>query len=304
MSILNKNFARHESFPLRIGWLRKGFDCIRKNPLFFLEENAADELGVGKNMLNAIKFWCQAFDIIQQTANGYIITDFARFLFEVDQFLEDPFSDWLLHYRLVSNKTIAPSFYWFFNEFNYYEFNSELFCKTITQKFITQNIKPPKLSVLQKEFNILILSYNYKNNPKDSINEINLCPLQSLNLINKNERNENYRFVNSSPFNVPVELIAYTIAKQITQESKNQIKNNFYQIGIDSILHKPLSPGKIFKFSKESLIEILEQISHRNLFGYSEYSVSAGIEQFVIMNQKLNPDSILSEYYKNESTCL
>ena len=65
---IKPTFARHETFHPRYGWLKKGFD---KNEVF---SKAKDRdrvvLGVGQNMVNAIRYWCLAFKILEKD-NGF-----------------------------------------------------------------------------------------------------------------------------------------------------------------------------------------------------------------------------------------
>ncbi|SEH04935.1 DUF4007 family protein [Candidatus Venteria ishoeyi] len=53
-------FGRHQTFPLRFGWLSKGFQSLLENPGIFSDEDATIKLGVGKNMVESIKYWLQA----------------------------------------------------------------------------------------------------------------------------------------------------------------------------------------------------------------------------------------------------
>ncbi|MXW48646.1 MAG: DUF4007 family protein [Gammaproteobacteria bacterium] len=48
----NTAFGRHESFPLRFGWITKGLSALENNSKIFTSEDATIELGVGKNMVN------------------------------------------------------------------------------------------------------------------------------------------------------------------------------------------------------------------------------------------------------------
>ncbi len=57
-------FAAHQTFHPRFGWLKKGFDAVEKDPTVFSREDAPLVLGVGKNMVEAIRFWSQAFKVI------------------------------------------------------------------------------------------------------------------------------------------------------------------------------------------------------------------------------------------------
>ena len=64
-------FARHETFHPRFGWLKKGFDKANDDNSLFSKESAPAVLGVGKNMVKAIKYWCIAFKVVDESkANG------------------------------------------------------------------------------------------------------------------------------------------------------------------------------------------------------------------------------------------
>jgi len=52
---LKKSFAGHETFPLRLFWLKKGFDQNAISPEIFLSDEAVVKLGVGKNMVRSIR---------------------------------------------------------------------------------------------------------------------------------------------------------------------------------------------------------------------------------------------------------
>ena len=89
-------FARHETFHPRFGWLKKGFDKASQDSGIFLREDAPVLLGVGKNMVRAIRYWCSAFKVLENDSP----TDFGTKLLGAggwDEYLEDPASLWLLH---------------------------------------------------------------------------------------------------------------------------------------------------------------------------------------------------------------
>ena len=91
-------FARHETFHPRFGWLKKGFDLVVKDSGIFQRENAPVLLGVGKNMVRSIRYWCKTFKVIEEDR----ASEFGRKLFATegwDSFLEDPASLWLLHWN-------------------------------------------------------------------------------------------------------------------------------------------------------------------------------------------------------------
>ncbi|HIF70501.1 MAG TPA: DUF4007 family protein [Candidatus Lambdaproteobacteria bacterium] len=49
-------FGRHETFSLRYSWLSKGFQALLEDPGVFASEDATVTLGVGRNMVHAIRF--------------------------------------------------------------------------------------------------------------------------------------------------------------------------------------------------------------------------------------------------------
>ena len=62
-------FGRHETFALRYGWLSKGFQAMTKDSGIFESDEATVKLGVGKNMVSAIKYWLRACRMIDPVEN-------------------------------------------------------------------------------------------------------------------------------------------------------------------------------------------------------------------------------------------
>ena len=110
-------FARHETFHPRYGWLKKGFDYVKKDNNVFLRDDASVVLGVGKNMVRSMKYWCAAFKIIQEKPEApknisrpFIPTSFGEALLSDkgwDPYLEDPASLWLLHWKLFKKPSLG-----------------------------------------------------------------------------------------------------------------------------------------------------------------------------------------------------
>src|SRR3954454_25093134 len=62
-------FARHETFHPRYGWLKKGFDAAVAAPDIFNAEDATTRLGIGKNMVRALRYWCVAYKVLEERPN-------------------------------------------------------------------------------------------------------------------------------------------------------------------------------------------------------------------------------------------
>ena len=116
---LHGSFSGHETFVFRYGWLKKGLDGFKDRSDIFSRDEAVVSLGVGKNMVRAIRHWCLATGLLVEEdgrRGGLIPTEFGKFLLdEVDPYLERDGSLWLLHWHLATNSRRATTWYWAFN---------------------------------------------------------------------------------------------------------------------------------------------------------------------------------------------
>lgn len=60
--VVKYTFSGHESFPCKTLWLKKGYDFVRAEKDFNAPEAVVD-LGVGKNMVSAIRYWFKSFGL-------------------------------------------------------------------------------------------------------------------------------------------------------------------------------------------------------------------------------------------------
>ena len=85
-------FSGHETFALRYGWLNKSYNSLdykEKN-----EENLVVDLGVGKNMVNSIKYWTEISGLqplkVNDQKKRYISEALLHKAFEGKVFLSEP----------------------------------------------------------------------------------------------------------------------------------------------------------------------------------------------------------------------
>ena len=57
-------FARHETFHPRYGWFRKAYAFAAEDSRIFSADDAPVRMGVGKNMVRAIRFWGRAAKLV------------------------------------------------------------------------------------------------------------------------------------------------------------------------------------------------------------------------------------------------
>jgi Protein of unknown function (DUF4007) len=122
------SFGRHVTFALRYAWLTKGFQAFNKNQAIFSSDESTIELGVGKNRVNAIKYWLRATTILKDASDGLITTSLGNAIFSKggwDPYLEDEATISTIHWLLATNSELATAWHWFFNCFHKSEFTNE-----------------------------------------------------------------------------------------------------------------------------------------------------------------------------------
>ena len=75
------SFSGHQTFPFRYAWLPKGVAAVDGDSGVFSQPDALVRLGVGKNMVASIRFWCHALGLIEFDGGHSRLTDLAKLLF-------------------------------------------------------------------------------------------------------------------------------------------------------------------------------------------------------------------------------
>lgn len=292
-------FGRHETFQLRYSWLSKGFQELQSDPKIFTSDNATLALGVGKNMVNAIRYWMHATQIIKHTSEGYIPTELGESIFAergFDPYLEDEATIWLLHWLLATNPNIATSWYWFFNHYNKPEFkNSEAISSL--QEFVEKSTNSSvALNTLIKDITVLLRMYSHKTHSNTKFSEEILdSPLSVLKLITQSADNKTYYSSLEERGSIPLGVIGYAISSifETTQKSTIAIEELMYM----KANHPAL--GTVFRISEDHLIKKLEDLL-LYIPGIYSMSDSAGIHQ-IYQNKPIQPLEYLKKHYKTLS---
>src|SRR5262245_47556402 len=178
-------YSGHETFPCRYAWLPKAFAAIETDHGAFAdEERAMIRLGVGKNMVRAIRFWMVEMSVgIKHADGGHQPSDFAKAVFNrkkgIDPFLEDTRTLWLLHWKLSTHCADEPLFAWDFliNQWQSPEI-SRLSVLQAFRRAADKEARPPSDVTLEQHFDTFLHTYVPTRSRKGDIQEDNLdCPL-------------------------------------------------------------------------------------------------------------------------------
>ena len=296
---INPVFARHETFHPRFGWLKKGFDKVEENRSVFKSDKAPVILGVGKNMVKSISYWCSAFKIIEKIDDSkgeYQPTTFAFNLLSDngwDPFLEDPASLWLLHWQLFKPPCDTPVWYLAFNEFNQIEFTAEDL--NLAAKEFKMRLFPKKrlsdLSIV-KDVNCLLRMYVDKNNLRQLKEDSLDSPFTQLNLINTIGGSKRFVFNFRRKAMLPSEIIVWACL-----DYSSNSDNDARTISLSRLLYEAGSPGQVLKITEASLCDAIEKVSKS--FSNIALSDTAGMIQFVFKSKPDNlADDLLKRYFR------
>jgi len=296
-------FARHETFHPRFGWLKKGFDKANDDNSLFSKESAPAVLGVGKNMVKAIKYWCLAFKVVDESrTNGKYVhkpTDFAEKLLSAngwDPFLENPSSLWLLHWNLFKVPCFAPAWFFTFTELNKIDFSADDLLFSL-KEYRARQFPSKKIldSSLNKDVNCLLRMYvertGKKNLKEDSLD----CPFTDLGIINAYTDSKRFTFNFGNKSTLPPEIIVSACL-----EFSSSFQDEARTISISRLLYDAGSPGQAFKLNESSLSGAIETVSSKAK--EIHLTDTAGMIQLAYDNDPLTiSEKILDGYYKKRN---
>lgn len=286
------SFSGHETFVCRQFWLKKGFDYVAQQRSF-TDEDSVVELGVGKNMVTAIRFWLKGFNIIDSDTEQ--VTQFGQYLLaEKDPFLEDPASLWLLHYAVVTRERLFI-FNAFYNEFlkERNEFTKEQFVSFLKRKTEENELNLFSEKTYISDVNVFLRTYIQSNDGKFDLEDETSNLLVDLNLISpfhkrdlENRQVEWYRAFREDRAELPLHILLFAILD--SEEYHEAI--SFYEL-----LEGYNSPGVIFSLTEKGLEDKLKTAAENWPDRYS-YSQTAGNRVFQLKGH-INKWNILDEYY-------
>ena len=274
------SFSGHESFPCKTLWLKKGVDFIDQG-YSFNSEDAVATLGVGKNMVSAIRYWLKAFGLSENDE----LTELAKYLFlptkEADPYAEDISTLWLLHYTLV-RKNVASLYSLLFTEF---QREKKEFDKEQLNLFVKRKCQTPEQksayneNTVRKDIRVLLQNYVMPTN-KNSIEDFSAL-LISLNLIQENK--DKYVFSEMNKDSICPDIIMYALI---------DIKGEDMTLSLDTLQELSL----IFCLPINELISIIKTLEQWYQ-GVLTYTDNSGIKNVQFLKE-IDKYKILDRYYE------
>lgn len=255
-------FSGHETFPLRHGWLLKAVTYIHENGKIRTSndedlQNAVVSMGVGKNMVSSIRYWCEISRVIRDDR----LTQFADLLFGnstiegVDRYLEAPSSMWLLHWAINSNKAELTTSRWFFNHYNGQRFDKNSLIKALERDLSLTDVRVPARKTLEKDVDCFLQTYTTKNFEGKVSEDSFASPLSELELVFQGS-GKVYRSDLADRDSLTDEVLLYCLDEFFRS---NPQSGGYF--AFDKLLTMSGSPARVFRLSERALSERIERIS-------------------------------------------
>lgn len=299
---LRPAFARHETFHPRYGWLKKGFDAAEKDDGVFLREDATTVLGVGKNMVRAIRYWCTAYKVLAEEKskdnsrlNRAVPTGFGKRLLADDgwdPYLEDPGSLWLLHWQLLRLPCRAPAWWAIFNEVQSPEFTDETLLEHLRSFRDEHEWTDVVDNSLDKDVRCLLRMYGSVTRGRDLLEDSVDSPFAELGLIRSLPGGTREWSFNIGPKReLPDAIVAYSCLDYATLAGMGA-----KVLGVAGLARSGGSPGRAFGLNETSLGDALARYAEES--AVIRLTHAAGNRQLVVPSAPEEiGEAILQSYF-------
>lgn len=291
-------FRAHDTFFIRKGWLSKGMERVVGKPDLFVdkEENPMDILGIGANMVKALRYWLQAVGLTSEPVSGrriQALTDFGQRVYAHDRYIEELGTLYLLQYQLAKQKEEATAWYFFFNIFNMSEFTKEEFVQEM-QNYILMSDEDGSVALrsLNDDFACIINTYlpRYKTSPDKISPENNIdCPFGELGIVdiaNKKRKTFKKSIPAAKTFN------PWVVLSVIEDQADGR-----EEIGLNELLTSPCNIGKVFNLDAITMLDILHDIEN---IGMLKIIRTAGLD-VIHLNKRMTFIECVDHYYESIS---
>ncbi|HEV3455327.1 MAG TPA: DUF4007 family protein [Thermoanaerobaculia bacterium] len=300
-------FSGHESFPLRFTWLAKAVRHCESEAQrdLFSRPDAMVRLGVGKNMVRAMRSWALATQVVEpDEANGKVArvrpTAMGRLLFGddgADPFMEDPATVWLVHWALASNRRLG-TWYWAFNELREIEFERGQLVGQLHRASREMAGRQIARETIERDVDCFLRTYVSSDPDKRlSREELLGCPLTELGLIRR-AGSGSFTFSRGPHDSLPQEVFAYCLLLFWSRKAAQADS-----LAFEDVAHSSGSPGQVFKLTENALVDRLYELEGITGGGL-RYDDTSGLRQ-VLRGMDLDPVYLLRHHYgiaKREAT--
>lgn len=291
-------FAGHETFPLRLLWLKKAFDAVADGApsAIFHEQGAITQFGVGRNMAASIRYWALASGFFEESDRIIRPTDLGRLVLgdgKYDPYIEDPSTIWLTHWHIASTAQMTTTAYYAFNALAVIEFDPTGLIDEL-QSLVSNRKWRATRGTLKRDVEVFLRSYVRRG---DALNEDAAEPLLAeLGLIREARLGGWYEFVRGPKPSLRDGVFAYALADFWERQGGSTA------LTAEQICYAPGSPGRVFKLDEDSVITRLMRLDALT-DGCWQWTDTAGLRQ-IQRRADIPPLSLIERAYDDQELAL
>ncbi|OIR07388.1 hypothetical protein GALL_103440 [mine drainage metagenome] len=262
-------FAGHQTFALRISWLPKAATVLANGiDPFANPREGMMHLGIGRNMVEALRCWVQLYGVARFGDSGPKLTEFGDLIFGsrgFDPFLEDERTLWLLHWNAATNRDLRFfAWHWVCNilsepEFTYGEALRAFKAQTETK------LRPLSPTTLRQHLDVFLSTYVQSATPLSGMVAEDLLesPLAVLGFIQRGEPRAGAQ-AKDIPYSVdvgPKSGISDELLRLCLHQGWPLFAGMNETISYREVGHAANSPGRIFRLPERDLHERLQRLA-------------------------------------------
>ena len=304
-------FGRHETFTIRYGWLKRGFDQAIADPALFYADDAHHRLGVGKNMAKSIRFWLLATRLMAEIAdpdngrrtvmrptrfglgmlNGEPTVDQEPYLKAIaqiapaysstvglDPYLEHLGSWWLIHWMMLSPGGKLPVWWSAFHTFTPVVFTPQSLLEHVSAQIESTSAwadpRPPTPGTVKKDVLALLRAYagTAGSRRADKVDDEIDAPMVPLTLLR--QAHEGFRFAVGPKPGLEPAIAAFACLDFLHRTgfaSRTAL--------VSTLASEIGGPGRAFKLTERDLLDLLARaaVAHPNLLEITSTSGSGSL---------------------------
>lgn len=272
----------HEKFALREGWINKALKILPNNSGAFTRKDAADLFGIGNNMVKSLRYWMKVLGLTN--ASGTRLSEVGKLIARYDQYLENPFTLWILHSNIAKNVEDATTWFMYFNRCDAGELEKNEI-ESILLREVTKYAAGASFSEksLGNDVDVLLKMYS-ANREKTDPEDKSVSPFSQLGLIKKMDGRYIKKHPNKKIF--PPEIVLYELALRNVGEEG---------VSIENIVYAQNGLAKIYNLTGVMANEYFDRL---DADGFVRVDRTAGLDM-IYPEKKLKSMEIISDFYNN-----
>lgn len=286
-------FAGHDTFPLRLLWLKKAYDAVRDgaDKGLFQRPDAIARFGVGRNMVFAIKHWAVASQMIEEVEDKFFPTPLGRLLLDdadgLDPYLEDPATAWITHYIFAGTPEQTTTFCYAFNFITQGDFDRAAIVKSLLDLADARKAARATAETIKRDVEVFVRSYISRGASEDAAEPL----LAELGLLREGRAAGHLEFVRGPKPTLHDGVFAWALRRYW-----RRWHSDMPTLSMEQICYGAGSPGRVFKLDEDSVHARLARIGSTTDEALA-WTDTAGLRQ-VIFRHEPDDEAILRKAYQ------